>query len=104
MCHTEIYQPESGPNKKLNNRETYVESLYRTSTCYRKVLGFKWKSDSDEFIFDFGVIYDATKNLHITKQSILRIDAIFFDPLPLIAPVILQPKLLCQEDCRKKFD
>ena len=104
MCHTEIYQPESGPNKKLNNRETYVESLYRTSTCYRKVLGFKWKSDSDEFIFDLGVIYDVTKNLHITKQSILRIDAIFFDPLPLIAPVILQPKLLCQEVCRKKFD
>ena len=59
--------------------------------------------DSDEFTFDLGVIHDAAKNLHVTKQSILRIATMLFDPLGLIAPITLQPKLLYQEVCRKKI-
>ena len=59
--------------------------------------------DSDEFTFDLGVIHDAAKNLHVTKQSILRIATMLIDPLGLIAPITLQPKLLYQEVCRKKI-
>ena len=91
-------------NKELNDSESYVESLYGISTSYRKVLGLNWKMDSDEFIFDLRVIYDAAKNLHVTKRNILRIAAMFFDPLGLIAPITLQPKLLYQEVCGKKID
>ena len=90
-------------NKELNDSQTYVQSLYGTSTSYRKVLSLNWKTDSDEIIFDLGVIYDAAENLHVTKRNILRIAAMFFDPLGLIAPVTLQPKLLYQEVCRKKL-
>ena len=43
-------------NKELSDSETYVESLYGTCTSYRKVLGLNWKTDSDELIFDLGVI------------------------------------------------
>ena len=85
------------PNKELKDSETYVKSLYGANTGYRNVLGLNWKTDSDEFIFDLGVIYDAAKNLHVTKRNILRIAAMFFDPLGLIAPIKLQPKLLYRE-------
>ena len=91
-------------NKDLNDSQTYVQSIYGTSTSYRKVLDFNWKTDSDETIFDLGVIYDAAKNLHVTKRKILRIAAMFFDSLVLIAPITLQPKLLYQKVCREKFD
>ena len=84
-------------NKELNDSETYVESLYGTSSSYRKVFGLNWKTGSDEFIFDLGVIYDAAKSLHVTKRNmwcverfgtrathhILRIAAMCFDPLGL---------------------
>ena len=104
MCHAEIYQPESGPSKELNYRETCAQSLQGTSTNYQNVLGLNWKADSDEFKFGLGVIYDAAKNVHVTKGNILQIAAMFFNPLRLIVPITLQPKLLYQEVWRKKFD
>ena len=55
----------------------YTQSLYETSTSYRKVLGLNWKTDCDKFIFDLGVIYDAAKDLHVTKRNILQIAAVF---------------------------
>ena len=97
MCHAEIYQSESGPSKELNYRETCAQSLQGTSTNYQNVLGLNWKADSDEFKFDLGVIYDAAKNLHVTKGNILQIAAMFFNPLRLIVPITLQPKPLYKE-------
>ena len=91
------------PNKKLNDSETYVESLNRASTCYRKVLGLSWKIDSNEFIFDLGVIYNAAENVHVTRLNILRIAGMFLEPLELIQPITLPSKLLYQEIYRKKL-
>ena len=89
-------------NKELNYSETHVESLYGIVTSYQKVLGLNWKMDSDKFIFDLRVIYDAAKNLHIMKGNMLRI-TMFFGPLGLVAPITLQPKLLYKEVYRKKI-
>ena len=83
----EYIDQNQDPNKELNDSERYVESLYGSSTSYRKVLGLNWKTDSDEFIFDLGFIYDTAKNLHVKKRNILRIASMFFDPLGLIAPI-----------------
>ena len=55
----------------------YAQSLYETSTSYRKVLGLNWKTDCDKFIFDLGVIYDATKDLHVAERNILQIAVVF---------------------------
>ena len=104
-CDAQKYIDQNrDPNKELNDSETNVESLYRSSNSYRKVLGLNWKKDSDEFVFDLEVIYDAAKNLHVTKRNILHIATIYFDPLGLITPITLQLKLLYQEVCWKKFD
>ena len=46
----------------------FVESLQRSSTSNLKVNGLNWKTDHHEFTFDLSIIYDAAKNLHITKQ------------------------------------
>ena len=39
-----------------------------------------------------------------TKQNIIKLDASFFDPLGLVCPVVLQPKLLFQELRELKVD
>lgn len=62
------------------------------------------EKNSGRFIFDLGNIYGVARNLHITKWNELRITAMIFDVLGLIAPITLQPKLLHREIYRKKFD
>ena len=91
-------------NNNFIDGESYVESLYGSSTKYRKVLGLNWKTDSDEFIFDLESIYNYSRDLQFTKRNVLRIAAMFFDPLGLIAPITLQPKFLFQELCKGKYD
>ncbi|XP_053682608.1 uncharacterized protein LOC128733054 [Sabethes cyaneus] len=58
-----------------------------------KTLGISWEPASDLFSFDVAV------NLHsgpATKRSVLSTIAQLFDPLGLIAPVIVQAKILLQ--------
>ena len=65
----------------------------------RKGLGVEWNVSKDEFIFTFSDIIEAAKSLPVTKRNIFKISAMFFDPLGLICPLVLQVKLLFREAC-----
>ena len=65
----------------------------------QKVLGVEWDVNKDEFIFTFSDIIEITESLPVTKRNILKVSAMFFDPLGLICPLILQVKLLFKEAC-----
>lgn len=59
-----------------------------------KTLGIMWEPESDQFRFDFRV------HQHIqvaTKRSILSGISQLFDPLGLIAPIVVKGKMLIQE-------
>ena len=45
----------------------------------------------------------TAEKLDVTKGKILRVGAVFFDPLGLISPITLQPKLIFQKLCRNKL-
>ena len=78
----------------ISEIETYVENLFGSSSVYRKVLGLNWNTGADDFIFDFENICRTAEKLDVTKRNVLRIAAVFFDPLGLISPITLQPKLI----------
>ncbi|XP_049294150.1 uncharacterized protein LOC125769458 [Anopheles funestus] len=59
-----------------------------------KTLGISWKPESDELCFDSNVCVESTSS---TKRSILSCIAKMYDPLGLIAPVLVRAKLLMQE-------
>ena len=84
----------------ISESETYAENLYGSSSVYRKVLGLNWDTDADDFMFDLEDICHTAEKLDVTKRNILHIAALFFDPLGLISPITLQPKLIFQELCR----
>ena len=88
----------------ISESETYVENLFGSSSVYRKVLGLNWDTGADDFIFDFENICRTAEKLDVTKRNVLRIAAMFFDPLGLISPITLQPKLIFQELCRNKLE
>ena len=72
----------------------HVETLYGSSSVYRKVLGLNWDTGADDFVFDFENICRKVEKLDVTKRNILRVAVIFFDPVGLISPITLQPKLI----------
>ena len=74
--------------------ETYVKNSLRNRYTYRKVLGVNWNTTTDKFVFEFNDIINIASKLNVTKRNILKVSAMFFDPLGLICPILLQPKLL----------
>uniref|UniRef100_A0A182NZE3 Uncharacterized protein n=1 Tax=Anopheles epiroticus TaxID=199890 RepID=A0A182NZE3_9DIPT len=68
--------------------------LSGSGTLTKLVLGISWRPESDELIFDSSVCDNADTS---TKQSILSRIAKMYDPLGLVAPVIVRAKILMQE-------
>ena len=48
-------------------------------------------------------IVDLAQQLEPTKINILKISAMFYDPLGLMAPVVLQSKLIFHKICVAKY-
>lgn len=59
-----------------------------------KTLGILWEPESDQFRFDLQVKCDTTR---VTKRAILSAVSQLFDPLGLIAPVVVKGKMMMQE-------
>lgn len=100
----------NNPNVREKIDQHEADSRHDTSDekCHHKsvikVLGVSWDVDSDCFVFDFSEMVPFAEGLSVTKRSILRISAMFFDPLGLISPVVLQFKLLFKRLCCIKSD
>ena len=67
-----------------------------------KVLGISWDTISDEFVFSFDQIVKESRDLPVTKRNILRISAMFFDPIGVVSLVVLQAKYFFKELCLLK--
>ena len=88
----------------ISNSGTYVGNLYGSSSVYRKVLGLNWDTGVEDFIFDFDIICRTAEKLDVTKRNTLRVAAMFFEPLGLISPIKLQPKLIFEGLFRNKLE
>ena len=63
--------------------ETYVKDFLGNSYTYQKVLGVNWNATTDKFVFEFSNIINIASKLNVTKRNILKVSAMFFDPLGL---------------------
>ena len=68
---------------------TYVKDSLGISGTYRKVLGVNWNTTADKFVFELSNIINIALKLSVTKRNILKVSAVFFDPLGLICPDII---------------
>ena len=69
-----------------------------------KILGVKWNSLTDSFIFDFSDVVSQVVNLQPTKRNVVGIASKFYDPLGFVSPVTIRFKVLFQEMCEAKID
>ena len=69
--------------------------------CIKKIPGLDRNINSDAFYFTN--IISKIRNLPVTKRSVLKKLYMFFDPLGLISPIVLQIKILFKETCALKY-
>ena len=95
--------------KWLSNDPTVLASVppsERSKTALRlgeddltdRALGLSWLVSNDRFVFDVKL-----RDVPATRRGVLSMVASLFDPLGLVAPVTLGPKLLLQELAREKL-
>ena len=55
-------------------------------------------------VFDFSEICETYKTLDITKRNVLKILAMFYDPIGLLQPIFINLKRLFQVICKQKLN
>ena len=87
----------------MHHRINGHEIDYISTDDYHKVLELNWDYKNDEFVFDFSQIILEANKLAPTKRSVLKATGMFFDPLGLVLPIIVQLKLMFQKVSIAKF-
>ena len=59
----------------------------------RKVLGVNWNISHDKLELEISDLAKLALQLPATKRNILKITEMFYDPLGLVSPIVLQSKL-----------
>ena len=86
--------PEEKLAKSLQNLDLHDSSLPQESA-----LGLKWNVEGDFFTYSVNL-----NEKPLTKRGLLATTASLYDPLGLVAPVLLVPKLIQQDLCRLDMD
>ena len=86
--------PEEKRAKSLQNLDINDCSLPQESA-----LGLKWNVENDYFTYSVNL-----QDKPMTKRGLLSTTASLYDPLGLVAPVLLVPKLIQQDMCRRNLE
>lgn len=87
--------PQEAQEKQLKFEDCDVNGTIKT-------LGLYWDPTADEFLFRVNPMNDSLKRP--TKRQVLSETAKIFDPLGLLAPTVLLPKLLMQRLWQEKVE
>lgn len=88
-------------NSIAEDERSFAEaSLSQQDFGGEKVLGVSWESDKDTFIFDLKKIGEKGLKEVKSKRDLLALTASIFDPLGVLAPVILPLKVMFQKICQ----
>ena len=75
--------------------ESYAKSSTGIGDCTThddrilKILGIKWNTFTDEFLFHFKDLYNYGNSLSVNKRSVLKITAKIVDPLRITSPFVI---------------
>ena len=97
--------PNIGPDDQTFAKYTVGTGQIKLSgqVDEQRTLGLIWNYASDSFVFDLVGYTNIAAELPLTKRSVLSVVARLFDPLGLLAPIIVPMKVLFQELCVSKY-
>ena len=68
------------------------------------VVGLEWDTNTDEFVFRFEDLLGRCLAVEQTKQNLLSVTVLIYDPLGLIAPITARIKTIFQILCKDKLN
>jgi hypothetical protein len=90
------------------SEETYASSTLgpgqKIHPGEQKVLGVRWDVSSDQIVVDLDEIAAGARSLEPTKRNVVSVVGKFYDPLGILAPVVVQFKMFFQELCEAKLE
>ncbi|XP_068726524.1 uncharacterized protein [Montipora capricornis] len=98
------FEKSNGPRVEEED-ESFSKSVFKQRTeKEHKVLGMLWNPTQDELIYDLNKTFGDVDAQPATRRLILSTATRFFDPLGLMAPVILAFKMMFQNFCKAGKD
>jgi len=105
--YTQSPRALSERNVASEEDKAYVKSMVgaaeETNSPEQRVLGVRWNTLEDAFIFDLTEIVNFARDRDPTKRNVVSVAAKFYDPLGFLSPVIVEFKLFFQELCKMKI-
>ena len=80
----------------------WQKDLGETALPSESALGLKWDVETDCFTYEAIIAESGPKEL--TKRTLLSKTASLYDPLGFVSPVLLVPKIVQQELCKRQLD
>ena len=86
-----------------DNEQLFGDFSEKVPSTQRSVLGVPWDVEADEFVLSFTPLQNLIGGKQIiTKRFVLKIGASAFDPIGVLAPLVINLKLMFQELCNDK--
>ncbi|XP_061400515.1 uncharacterized protein LOC133336248 [Musca vetustissima] len=82
-------------NHKDFQHDNTTKDLNIDDTAITNALGITWDQHKDVFLFSFSPKTEISEK--ITKRTILSLSSSLYDPLGLLAPIIIKSKIIMQE-------
>ena len=96
------------PSDTNKSEETYTRATLRGSQTLhsgeQKILGVRWNVNTDQFVVSLNEIARLARSLEPTKQNIVSLVGKFYDPLGILAPVVVRFKMFLQTMCEAKLE
>lgn len=83
---------------------TGITDCTTNDDCIVKILGIKWNTLTDEFLFHFEDLYNYGNSLSVNKRSVLKITEKMFNPLGITSPFVIRLKMFFQVLCTEKLE
>lgn len=94
-------------SKPPDTEETYTRATLGGSqklcSGEQKILEVKWNANTNQFVISLDDVADLAGNLEPTKRNIVSLVGKFYDPLGVLAPVVVQFKMFLQTMCEAKL-
>ena len=67
-------------------------------------MGVRWNVNTDQFVVSLNEIARLARSLEPTKRNIVSLVGKFYDPLGILAPVVVRFKIFLQTMCEAKLE
>ncbi len=88
--------------------ETYAKTTLGPTQSIQpgeqKILGIRWRTDSDQLTLNVDDVAEWARKLDPTKRNIISIVGRFYDPMGFLAPLVIRFKVFFQDLCESKVD